>query len=198
MIEVQASDLSDGIRRVRHALPKKGLTNWPVLNHVQLTASQDSLRLVAADNFRLAIVALPVQAEPSTFLLHRELLPTLLEWLKLADGHILLTPGEDLLLQSVEVPGVVPRHALRLPLETQAAYPDWETQLGQPEGSLSALLDSRYLEGISKGYGGTIQLRVPPQGQHRPVWAEALDGSYREAIMPQRGAGEALNREPRV
>lgn len=213
MIEVRATDFRTALKRVKHAVARDA--SRPILASVRFEATDSGIRLVAADNYRMAIAPVPAldakaQARQlrafEPIVVGRDEILALSKSLASVKAFVLdalvIQPGRE------KAPGgrrTLAITAHNLPAITlhgmDGHYPNWQQAMPSevdawPEfyvrpkmlADLGAALKGKL---DANGRGG-VELRCPPPNstsRWTPVVARGSDG-YLEVIMQVKREGE--------
>lgn len=188
VIEIRSVDLETGFRRVGHAIATA--ENRPILRTVLLEGDARGLRLVAADNYRLACATVSRQNAIfiGNFILDAADLPMVRAFLRTRDRTIELSLTPKGQLEFRDSHGTVRVDAF------VGTFPNYKSVLEDPTGArIEVQFNPAYLAqtaaGLrlpkaahSLGVGMTVRVPGPDAEPRLPLLITATD--YIEAIMP--------------
>jgi DNA polymerase III sliding clamp (beta) subunit (PCNA family) len=176
--------LKAGLRRVEHARADDEAR--PILTYVLFEARAEGLRLVTADNYRIAIQTIEYEPETKpdheafgTFLLEGRHIRVLMAMLP-KKGIVTLTYADRLMTFAVDDFSIAIRCA-------DGQYPNYE-QVAIPTGDPTVVvaLNPRYLAELGGGNRGAVTCRLAVRDPLTPIVFEDTDGLYTEILMPVR------------
>lgn len=182
-LTLNSKTLRDGIDRVRHAAAADEAR--PILAAIVIEAHERGIRLVAADNYRIATLVIDVPPEefdreawPRAILPVRELgLIRLLLGLTGKHLPVELEQPRDNVLSVRTAMGAV---ELRL---IDGTYPDVDKVTSQVQGEVIVDVNPRYLAEIAKGAAGAPHVGIRHLNAWSPLVFVAGD-DYVETLMP--------------
>jgi len=180
-VTVHSKRLIEGIARVKHAAATN--PQRPVLNTIAIEGDDKGLRLIAADNYRIAIAEIDEQASDfGQALVWLRDVPLLLSVARATKGRLEFTRSDDRLTVS----GGSLSLTVRL---CDGAYADYRSEHLQWDAG------DRQVLGVNPAFLGDVMRALGPHtgvarvyfgGPEQPVLVEAESGEFRSLIMPLR------------
>lgn len=172
-ITVEAPAFVKALSNVRHALARD--RSRPVLHCVLLESNERGFRLVASDNYRMAIASVPGDSQPAfgQRLIDADDVTLLLRFLKGRSGLLLIEATEPTVTFTTGLYG------LTLPL-VLGTYPDTAIVEGAVNALTTMGVNVDFLRELPKGPGPLLRMTVG--GPKDPILLRG-DG-WREYIMP--------------
>ena len=183
----EAGDLLAAIDRVKHAMAAD--LSRPILASFLIEATADAdIRLVAADNYRLALVTLEtadIEGEWPQTVVARDGVPMLRDFLTMIGGGANIRV--ERLTDRLRVTSQMQTAEVRL---VDGTYPDHAVITDREGGPVLARFNPKYLADAGKAAGKAALVTVKSTGPLDPVLVTDGNG-YREWIMPVKVAGQS-------